>query len=200
MSAIEGGEPKAFVRSATGSYRARFASFFSARFQFKLGVNFTDGFPAQGSKCWRSTLFVFLLAAFLFLLPAFPAIATRSRADTTPAPHSPGNIDMAQETATQKDLNLQTLITQGKNPRGIPAAKFIVSAGRFKSICAHARLSPIEIRRASHVLFPSIFVWRRIAPSSPSVSELALALSPAGKRRGLSRRWDISRERSGRVE
>lgn len=30
------------------------------------------------------------------------------------------------ETTEQKDLSLQLLITEGKNPRGIPAAKFIV--------------------------------------------------------------------------
>eukprot|EP01031_Cornospumella_fuschlensis_P040783 gene40783-49737_t len=37
---------------------------------------------------------------------------------------------MAAEQA-QKDLNLQVLITEGKNPRGIPAAKFIENVNEF---------------------------------------------------------------------
>ncbi len=40
---------------------------------------------------------------------------------------------MSIEKATQ-DLNLQVLITADKNPRGIPAAKFIVSLNCF---CMH---------------------------------------------------------------
>ena len=40
---------------------------------------------------------------------------------------APTEGEMVAPTETNQDVNIMRLITEGKNPRGIPTAKFIVS-------------------------------------------------------------------------
>jgi len=45
-----------------------------------------------------------------------------------PANFAPLMSSISEEKAHDKDIDISNLITDGKNPRGIPKAKFIVSS------------------------------------------------------------------------